>query len=184
MQLRSAKVKVLEIVWAYLYSGREQQAWGSLAEMWPAEDVDRIRAALLSARARGIRAQVAGVSTGVPAGREVHAKIFDATTLTSATPGMTPKDVPPKQEIETPKPILMERPRPSTTLEMGLAQAESLLVLVVDSAGKVRSVEVMGNPQGADKVLLNSTSQWKFVPAFSNGQPVASRIYLGVSLKQ
>jgi len=38
----------------------EQEAWRSLADMWPALDVDRIRAAILNARARGIRAQVDG----------------------------------------------------------------------------------------------------------------------------
>jgi len=184
IQLRSVKIKVLEIVWSYLYSGREQEAWRSLADLWPAADVDRIRAALLSARARGIRAQLDGVSTAVPPGHEIHAKIFDGTTLTAATPGVTPKDVAPKQEIETPKPILMERPRPATASELGLAQTESLLILVIDSAGKVRSVEVMGNPQGADEGLLSSSSQWKFIPAFSAGQPVASRIFLGVSLKR
>ena len=57
------KLKVLEIVWSYVYSGREEEAWHSLADMWPAEDVDRIRAAILQARAHGIRAQVDGVST-------------------------------------------------------------------------------------------------------------------------
>jgi len=184
IQLRSVKIRVLEIIWAYLYSGREQEAWQSLADMWPTADVDRIRAALLGARARGIHTQVDGVSTAVPVGHEIHAKIFDGTTLTAATPGVTPKDVAPKLEIEMPKPILMERPRPSTALELGLAQSESLLVLVIDSAGKVRSVEVMGNPQGTDEALLNSTSQWKFIPAFSAGQPVASRSFLGVSLKR
>jgi len=60
-------------------SGREQEAWRSLADMWPAADVDRIRAALVSARARGIRSQVDGVSTRF-ARAEKRAKIFDATT--------------------------------------------------------------------------------------------------------
>src|SRR5579863_7016543 len=49
IQLRRVKMKVLEIVWSYLYSGREKMAWQSLAEMWPAADIDRIRAALLNA---------------------------------------------------------------------------------------------------------------------------------------
>jgi hypothetical protein len=184
IRLRNVKVKVLEIVWSYLYSGREQEAWHSLAEMWPATDVDRIRAALLRVRARGIRAQVDGVSPAVPAGREKHTKIFDATTFVSATPGMTPKDVKPEPEITTPKAILMERPRPSTAFELTLAQSESQLILVIDSAGKVRSVEMKGNPQWTDEGLLKSTSEWKFIPAFSANQPVASRIFLGVSLKQ
>jgi len=184
LHLRSVKVKVLEIVWSYLYSGREKEAWSSLAEMWPAADVDRIRAALLNARARGIRAQVDGVSTAVPTGREIHTKIFDGTTTVAATPGLTPKDVKPKQEITPPKAILMERPPPVTALESALAQSETTLELVIDSAGKVRSVEVLGSAQSVDEGLIKSTSNWKFIPAYSDGEPVASRIFLGVSLKR
>jgi hypothetical protein len=177
-------VKVLEIVWSYLYSGREQEAWSSLAEMWPAADFDRIRAALLNARARGIRSQADGVSTPVPAGRAIHAAIFDGTTTVAATPGVTPRGVKPKPEITPPKAILMERPPPVTASEIELAQSESELKLVIDSAGKVRSVEVLGDVQQIDEGLIRSTSSWKFIPAFSEGQPVASQIFLGVSLKR
>jgi hypothetical protein len=183
-RLRSVKVKVLEIVWAYLYSGREQEAWRSLAEMWPAADLDRIRAALLNARAQGIRSQIDGVSTVVPTGREIRVKIFDGTTTVSATPGLTPKDVKPKQEITPPRAILMERPPPVTDVEKQLAQAESTLELVIDSAGKVRSAEFVADAQSADEGLIKSTSDWKFIPAYSAGEPVASRILLGVSLKK
>ncbi len=183
-RLQSVKVKVLEIVWSYLYSGREQEAWRSLAEMWPAADYDRIRSALLNVRARGIRSQVDGVSTAVSTGHEIHVKIFDGTTSVVATPGVGPKGVKPKLEITPPKAILMERPAPATPMEMELAQSESTLELVIDSAGKVRSVEVLGNVQSIDEVLIKSTSNWKFIPAFSEGQPVASRIFLGVSLKR
>jgi hypothetical protein len=182
--LRKVKARVLEIVWSYLYSGREQDAWRSLADMWPAGDVDRIRAAILSTRARGVLAQADGVSKAVPAGRQNHAKIFDATTIEIPTPGVTPKGVATKLEITTPKPILMLRPPPVNAFELGLAQQESNLKLVIDSAGKVRSVELLGGAQSADETLLNSTSNWKFIPAFSDDQPVASRILLGVSLKR
>jgi hypothetical protein len=183
-RLRSAKVKVLEIVWSYLYSGREQEAWRSLNEMWPAADADRIRAALLNARARGILSQVDGMSTPIHAGHEIHAKIFDGTLVVTATPGLTPKGVKPKQEITPPKAILMERPPPVTAVEMELAQSESALKLVIDAAGKVRSVEILGNVPAVDEGLIRSTSNWKFIPAFSEGQPVASQIFLGVSLKR
>jgi hypothetical protein len=183
-RLRNVKMKVLEIVWAYLYSGREKEAWRSLAEMWPAADVDRIRTAIMNARARGIRSQVDGVSNASSAGHEVHAKIFDGTLVVAPTPGVTPKGVKPKQEITPPKAILMERPPPMTPVEIELAQTESSLKLVIDSAGKVRSVEVIGNVQSVDEGLLRSTANWKFIPAFSEGQPVASRIFLGVSLKR
>jgi hypothetical protein len=52
------KAKVLEIVWAYVYSGREQQAWRSLTEMWPVTDADRIPTAILNAR--GLRYEYPG----------------------------------------------------------------------------------------------------------------------------
>jgi hypothetical protein len=179
--LRRVKTKVLEIVWCYLYSGREEEAWHTLADMWPAEDVDRIRAAVLQARARGIRAQVDGISTEVRTGRQT--KIFDATKVPVATPEVTPKGLDPKLEISRPKAILMLRPPPANALELGLAQTESQLELVIDSAGKVRSAEMVGD-HSADEGLMNSTSTWKFIPAFNAGRPVASRILLGVSLKR
>ena len=182
--LRRVKVKVLEIVWSYLYSGREQEAWRSLADMWPAADVDRIRAAILTARARGIRTQVDSVSTAVSAGPDKQTKIFDGTTIQGTLPGVTPKEVTLKLEIVPPKPILMQRPPPLTALEQGLAQLESQLELVIDSAGKVRSAELVGNAGSADAGLMSSTSKWKFIPAFNAGRPVASRIFLGVSLKR
>jgi hypothetical protein len=182
--LRSVKVKVLEIVWSYLYSGREQEAWRSLGEMWPAADVDRIRAALLNARSHGIRSQVEGVSTPIPASRLIHAKIYDGTITVSATPGLTPKGVKPKPEITPPRAILMERLPPATPIEEELSQSESLLKLVIDSAGKVRSVEEIGNAQATDEGLIRSTSNWKFIPGYSAGEPVASQILLGVSLRK
>ena len=64
-RLRVVKIQILEIVWAYLYSGREQEAWRNLAEMWPARDVERIRLAVTNARENGILAQIDGVSTTV-----------------------------------------------------------------------------------------------------------------------
>jgi hypothetical protein len=184
LRLRGVKVRVLEIVWSYLYSGRDEEAWRALAEMWPTADLDRIHAALLNSRARGIRSQVDGMSTPVPAGSRNHAKIFDGTVVVSATPGVTPKGVKPKEEINPPRAILMERPPPVTAVEIEMAQSESTLKLVIDSAGKVRSVEAMGNAPSVDEGLLKSTANWKFIPAYNNGEPVASQIFLGVSLKR
>ena len=182
--LRNAKMKILEIVWAYLYSGREQDAWRSLAEMWPAADVDRIRAAILNARARGIRSQVDAVSTAARPDRDIQAKIFDGTTIVTATPGLAPKGAKLETPITPPRAILLEREPPLTASEQELAKLESTLKLVIDSAGKVRSVEEVGNVQQVDEQLLRSTANWKFIPAFNAGEPVASRIFLGVSLRR
>lgn len=60
--LQTTKIKVLEIVWSSLYSGREEEAWSELAAVWPPADLDRIRGSILDARARGIRHQVDGIS--------------------------------------------------------------------------------------------------------------------------
>src|SRR5260221_5409124 len=184
VHLRSVKVKVLEIVWSYLYSGREQEAWRSLADMWPAADVDRIRAALVSARARGIRSQVDGVSTAVPRGHEAHAKIFDGTTTVVPLTGVTPKDVKAKAEITPPRAILMERPPPVTAVEVELAQSESLLKREIDSAGKDRPAEERGDLQGMNGGLKKANTIGKLIPAFNAGEPVASQIFLGVSLRR
>ena len=49
-----AKTVVLEIVFSYLYSGREDEAWQTLAKMWPAADRERIKALIVKTRAHGI----------------------------------------------------------------------------------------------------------------------------------
>ena len=49
--------------------------------------------------------------------------------------------------------------------------------LVIDAAGKVRSAKTEGTP---DKALIDATADWKFIPAFKDGRPVASRLLLGV----
>jgi hypothetical protein len=152
--------------------------------MWPAGDLERIRAALLNTHAHGIISQVDGISVPIPASRQIHTKVFDGTITVSATPGITPKGVKPKPEITPPKAILMEREPPSDVYEAEMARSESILKLVIDCAGKVRAVEVMGNAQTIDDGLIKSTANWKFVPAFSQGEPVASQIMLGVSLKR
>lgn len=48
------KPLVLTIVLAYLYSGRDAQAWKSLDEMWPSFDRDRIKGLILKTRAEGL----------------------------------------------------------------------------------------------------------------------------------
>src|SRR5579864_391738 len=78
-RLRKTKIAVLEIIWSYLYSGREQQAWNALADLWPPKDAERIRAAIVSARNSGIRAQIDGTQTN-PAKRKKHTEIYDVTT--------------------------------------------------------------------------------------------------------
>ena len=169
--LRIVKIKVLEIVWAYLYSGREQEAWRSLAEMWPPADIDRIRAALLGMRTHGIPRQADGVSAGPPAHKKKHSQVFDA--VRTSAPGTTLEVVPPEA-------ILLQRP----PIPQQQGQPELLLELVVDRAGKVRSAEPVGKVKWIDPELVRAALSWKFIPALKDGRAVASRVRIAVSPRQ
>jgi len=52
-----AKAAALTVVLAYLYSGREDQAWQALDAMWPVNDRARIKDLILNTRAQGILSQ-------------------------------------------------------------------------------------------------------------------------------
>lgn len=187
--LLGIKFKVLEIVWSYMYSGREQEAWHALSDMWPAADVDRIRAAILQARDRGIRAQVDGASAAVATGRKEHVEIFDGIRPQGGGPptvisigrrrmfdGMGNAEAR-KPDLVLPMPIQLWSPVSMVSSE------EVLLDVVIDSAGKVRSAGLVDNPKEADAHLMDTTGEWKFIPAFKDGRPVASRVRISVSPK-
>jgi hypothetical protein len=61
---------VLTIVLDYLYSGREEQAWQALQEMWPESDQERVKSTILERRARGIvnQLQATEPKAGIKAG--------------------------------------------------------------------------------------------------------------------
>ncbi len=170
-QLRLTKIKVLEIVWSYLYSGREREAWLALAQMWPPADLERIRASIVTARASGIRAQVNGVSPGGSAFRfKKHEYVYDTVSNPDGALGSFAL-------VETrPKAILLRRP-PPLAIQQALPNSEVLIDLVIDSAGKVRSAKGVGE---TDKDLISATAEWKFIPAFKNGRAVASRLQMAV----
>ena len=185
--LQDVKLKVLEIIWSYVYSGREQEAWRSLADLWPAEDVERIRAAILQARARGIFAQVDGVSSVLPTLPKEHAKIFDgihpqlagvSTELGAGRRGrstMTPVYEP---DFVRPVPIELWLPAAMNKSE------EYVLDLVIDSAGKVQSAGAAENKPPLDPDLIHATAEWKFIPAFKDGHAVASRVRVPVAVER
>lgn len=56
-----AKGTVLEIVYSYLYSGREEQAWQTLDEMWPPNDRERIKKLIVETRAKGLLSELGKV---------------------------------------------------------------------------------------------------------------------------
>lgn len=182
--LERTKIRVLQIVWSYLYSGREKIAWNSMADMWPAEDFDRIRTAILSARRRGILSQVDGVS--VPeASRANLTKVYDLRNHSAPPPDIKlARRIGPQNEspIMPPIPILIDRRVPEGQSEADMPGSELLLDLTIDSAGKVRSAE-SADPS-FDASLKGATTRWKFIPTFIGRDPVASRVYLFVSPKR
>jgi hypothetical protein len=160
--LLAVKEQVLELVWAYLYSNREKRAWQSLAEMWPAADLQRIRSAIMQARSRGMRSQVDAVSDTLPPLEVQQSKIYDSTK----TPA---------------RPIMVRFYPPAGTAVL----REKLRVdLVVDFAGKVWSVRVRGKNKAAYDAVKRSTANWKFIPAFVDKNAVASRLRMTISLEQ
>jgi hypothetical protein len=175
-QRRLTKIKLLEIVWAYLYSGREQRAWEALAEMWPPSDLDRIRSLILSVRTAGIRSQI----DGVEAKPRLHGKKFAYIYETAGESGGRPQD-----PMEPASPNLRADVKPQAILlrrlavgEIPLPQSEEMVDIVIDAAGKVRSAKAVGNK---DLDLVNDCADWKFIPAFKDGRPVASRMRLALN---
>ena len=182
-KLQRTKIRVLQIVRSYLYSGRDQTAWSSLGEMWPAEDFNRIRTAILSARAKGILAQLDGVSGPAPS-RGVLTKVFDLRSQRPEEPfGKFARQIGPREPpVKPPVPILIDRRVPEGQSEADISGSDVLLDLTIDSAGKVRSAE-SADPL-FDASFKYSTTRWKFIPAFNGHDPVASRIYLFISPKR
>jgi hypothetical protein len=165
LDLRAVKLRVLEIVWAYLYSGREQQAWESLKGMWPHDDFDRIRSRLLYMRIHGIQRQLDGVLNIANIAPKRHARIYR------------------ESQITPPQPILLGCYVVPCGLQNNRVPEQMVQVnLVIDSAGKVRSVESADRKHPADEYVLRSAQEWKFIPAFKAGHSVASRFRSLVAL--
>ena len=198
------KIKVLEIVWSYLSSGREQRAWSELAAMWPPTDLDRIRGAIQDARARGILRQVDGVSKpGARAPWKHSAAIFDCKdtyknafeTVHPALRGVVMSGPPPPsgfglvlgRDDRAPEPIYLGISFPwSRDPTMQGSRSNIDVNLVIDAAGKVQSAQLAHHedkgPIG-DKVLSDS-ADWNFIPGFRHDRPVACRMGLTVWPRQ
>ena len=196
--LQTTKIKVMEIVFACLYSGREEDAWRELAAMWPPADLNRIRDSILVARTHGIRQQVDGVSTGSGPLWKHHPQIYNMDTESKKIVDMTSsQETAISPDMTSSDPGLGERtpysvdvgPRPiylGTPLTQGENQPrlnkEVYLNLVIDEAGKVRSARLAND---SDKgpvgdMLISATAGWKFIPAFKDGRPVPCRMRFGV----
>ena len=165
-RLRAVKIRILEIVWAYLYSGREQRAWQTLAEMWPAGDTGRIRRLISNAREHGILAQTDRAPAKKPRLWQDAGWIYKQTEVTPA------------------QAIYLWRPAPPGPLDYSSLDREVGLDLVIDSAGKVSSVVHVLGEGIADEGLLSAAREWKFIPAMKDGHSVASHLHLYTSLKR
>jgi hypothetical protein len=176
-RLVRTKISILEIVWAYTYSGREHEAWSALEAMWPPEDLERIRAAISTVRQRGLLRNLDRPGRSPRRGHQV--KIYDAVS-TSTIVGYSPLvGAPDSSQSEPPliqpKSILLRRPPPSP--DEPFRSANEVVELVVDAAGKVRSAKIIN---GTDNPLVEASAGWQFIPAFRNGSPVACRFRLSV----
>lgn len=196
-QLRATKIKVLEIVWAYLYSGRAPQAWNALAGMWPSSDLDRIRMAILEAQARGIHAQLdPGSSRPSHASSKKHAFVFETPNYVEAKlvgPSFTRSSDPNPSNLAsyaktdtfpltdtTPQPILLRMPPPQNA-QQSLGNNEAPLDLLIDAAGKVESAKPVGKTKVND-ADIKASAGWKFIPAYKDGHAVACHLRFVVSL--
>jgi len=191
--LLATKIKVLEIAWCYLYSDREQDAWNVLAEMWPPADLDRIRASILNARARGLRMQVDDVSHKPP---QVVSPLKNSRIYEHA---MSEKFITQPQRLEefadtAPEQILVMVPRPHNQADWG---EKRWMELVIDEAGKVRSAKMREKPddswsekmkedwfakmkEAPNKDWIDASAGWKYIPAFRDGHPKAFLLKLYV----
>jgi hypothetical protein len=178
-RLIRTKIAVLEIVWSYLYSGRELEAWSALEDMWPPSDVGRIRAAISIARQHGILQGVDRVSR--ESSHKHHAEIYDAIGSSGDLHAMTinPNGGAPDTNYEPPviqpKSIVLRRPPPDGG--ESLSREDEIIEMVVDAAGKVRSAKIVN---GVDKKLVEAAAGWHFIPAFLEEKPVACRFRLKV----
>ncbi len=203
-EILRTKIAVLEIVWAYLYSGREQQAWNALAEMWPPADISRIRDAIQNARAQGILHEVDEVSKpdvtvrwkrhamvyAAPAEPDKNLDAFGNSISRALQKGMITNGGEDAEGAGSPagsRPIaiyLDVQVRDQSQLEV--PHSEIPLNLVIDAAGKVQSAKLVNNadrgPIGDN--VIGSSASWNFIPAFSAGRPVACRIQMSVSPEQ
>jgi hypothetical protein len=162
--LLATKIKVLEIVWCYLSSGREQDAWDALAEMWPPADLDRIRTGILDARARGLRSQVDGVSHQPPPSQKKHSFVYKHIVPLNF-------EVPPDARARFSDTVPQAAP-PHNPEDWGQGRE---MELVIDEAGKVRSakmkVEKLKDEPNQD--WIDAAAGWKYIPAFKDGHPSA-----------
>ena len=149
-----------------------------LDEMWPAQDLDRIRAAVSSLHQHGILRNV--VPSRRPPQRGHKVTIFDTMNTSTAVELSNLNGGPPvpsqvESPITQPKAIVLRRPPPSSGEPF--PSVNEVMELVIDAAGKVHSAKMLN---GTDEPLVKASAGWQFIPAFRYGSPVAYRFRLNV----
>ena len=178
-RLAGIKIKVLEIVWAYLYSGRDAQAWSALQDMWPSQDFNRIRMKISGGRQRGILRDIDHSPRRSKHKHKVH--VYDATGSTGVSSnvlnpgGGAPDTTEQEFTVVQPKSILLRRPAPDEVEQFYATDA--VMELLVDAAGKVRSAKLLN---GTNQRWIQASAGWHFIPALHDGSPVACRFRLSV----
>ena len=184
--LITTKIKILEIVWCYLYSGRQAQAWNTLSQLWPAADVERVRAAIVKAQQLGIRNQIDDISTRVQRPKikhiffystsvDLHKTQMEGTWTINVDPRAWSVDI-------NPKAIYLRTGCLSDSCAFQ-HDVDIVLNLSVDDAGKVVSAKLVDTTLKGPAVdlLLKSAMYWKFIPAYKSGMPVACSMQQDVS---
>jgi hypothetical protein len=166
----ATKIKVLEIVWCYLYSGREQEAWNALAEMWPPADLERIRTAIVSAQSRGLRRQVDGVSHQGPPVQKKHSFVYRH-IVPRERPDI-PAEVRARLADAIPQRLVWMAAPPHNPENWDEGRE---IELVVDEAGKVRSVRMKEEKlkDEPNQDWIDASGGWKYIPAYKDGHPSA-----------
>jgi hypothetical protein len=195
VQLRKTKASVLGIVWAYLYSGRPDQAWTELQAAWPPSDEARIKSAVIAARAAGIESQVKTVASlklpakwndtsfvytyRKPASSAEEKEVEQASpvspggALNMARPGKVGEENAPREIAvdAVPQPISLWRPAPPEQEIGQLMQSKETIELTVDEVGKVWSARMIS--PNTDPILVSAAAGWKLIPALKDGKSVA-----------
>jgi hypothetical protein len=144
--------------------------------MWPSSDADRVRTAIANATARGLRSQVDTVShLTAPPTPSNSAAIYKG-TITFGLGLLGDQDA--RLADTVPQQILLRIPSPRNPQQWDEVKH---LELVIDEAGKVRSAGMVGMKDSSrlrddpSKKWIEAAAGWKYIPAFKDGHPKASR---------
>jgi hypothetical protein len=150
--------------------------------MWPRADVERVKAAVVAARAKGFDALVASVAGPVDRRHHWQLTVYD-------TRGMN-REIPPTAadgaltRLPDPETNLFEglvdlSPQPIAMMRDEMVREPEMVVLVIDAAGKVRSAKMAGGRGRSAAARVREGME--VIPAFKDGHAVACRTQMIIS---